>query len=119
MGMTMQGERRLKPDIHLTKPALERMRQQTHEAGKPAIRLALREAGCSGLEYVMDFAEHPGEGDLTLELGDFSLFVDVRSYDRALAGLTIDFQRDAMSSGFVFINPNKKGECGCGVSFSV
>ena len=107
------------PDIRITAVALARMREQTARAGKPAIRLSLREAGCSGLEYVMDLADAPADGDYVLAMDGVSVYVDRDSYDLALAGLTIDFQRDAMSSGFVFINPNKRGECGCGVSFSV
>jgi len=43
-----------------------------------------------------------------LPFDGFSLYVDAESYEKALKGLTVDFQQDALSSGFVFINPNKK-----------
>lgn len=79
----------------------------------------MREAGCSGLEYVMDYADAPSDGDYVKKIDDIAVFVDADSYERALAGLTIDYQQDALSSGFVFGNPNKKGECGCGASFTV
>jgi len=107
------------PDIHLTMTAIARMREQSLQQGCAGIRLAVKEAGCSGMEYVVDFSDAPNVGDFTLPFDGFSLYVDAESYDKALKGLTVDFQRDALSSGFVFINPNKKGECGCGVSFSV
>jgi len=109
----------IKPDIHLTDSAVARMREQTAWEGRTGIRLSVREAGCSGLEYVVEFRDGPVDDDYVLDFRDFSLYVDAASYRRALTGLTVDFQQDALSSGFAFINPNKKGECGCGSSFSV
>ncbi len=109
----------MKPEIHLTEAAKARMREQCQAAGRAGIRLSVAPAGCSGLKYVMDFADAPEDGDLVLACDGFSLFVDADSHDRALKGLTVDFQRDPLSSGFVFLNPNKKGECGCGESFTV
>ncbi|HCS13460.1 MAG: iron-sulfur cluster assembly protein IscA [Zetaproteobacteria bacterium CG06_land_8_20_14_3_00_59_53] len=107
------------PDIQLTDAAVNRMRQQAQDKGVAGIRLSLREAGCSGLEYVVDFCDAPVAGDHVLPFDGFSLFVDAESYVRALTGLVVDFEQDLMSSAFVFRNPNKKGECGCGVSFTV
>ncbi len=107
------------PDIHLTDAAISRMREQSREQGCAGIHLSVKETGCSGLEYVMNFAEAPNTDDFILPFDGFSLYVDGQSYKKALEGLTVDFQKDALSAGFVFINPNKKGECGCGVSFSV
>lgn len=115
----MQQEALAKADIRLTDAAKRRMREQTMSRGVAGIRLAVRPAGCSGLEYVLDFCDAPKPGDHVLEFEGFSLFVDAESYTLALSGLSIDFQQDVLSSGFVFQNPNKKGECGCGVSFNV
>jgi len=109
----------IQTDIQLTDAAIKRMRQQAAEKGMAGIRLSLREAGCSGLEYVVDFCDAPVAGDHVLALDGFSLFVDAESYQRALSGLVIDYEQDLLSSAFVFRNPNKKGECGCGVSFTV
>jgi len=108
-----------RPDIHLTDAAIARMCEQSLKHGCAGIRLSVKETGCSGLEYVVDFSDTPETGDFVLPFGGFSLYVDAVSYEKALKGLTVDFQQDALSSGFVFTNPNKKGECGCGVSFSV
>ena len=105
--------------IRLTPAAEERMRALVAASKHTGLRLAVRPAGCSGLEYDLDYADAPQSGDLELTFDDFVLYVDGESYDRALKGLTIDFHRDPLSSGFVYINPNKKGECGCGASFSV
>jgi len=115
----MQLETENQTDIQLTDAAIERMRQQSADKHVAGIRLSLRESGCSGLEYVMDFCDAPEDGDHALGFDGFSLFVDAASYEKALNGLVIDFEQDALSSAFVFRNPNKKGECGCGVSFTV
>lgn len=106
-------------DIQFTEAAEKRMRQQALDKGVAGIRLSLREAGCSGLEYVVDYCDAAESGDHVLQFDGFSLFVDAVSYARALSGLVIDFEQDLLSSAFVFRNPNKKGECGCGVSFTV
>ena len=115
----MQQQTTTQADIQLTEAAQERMRAQVGEKGVAGIRLAVKPSGCSGLEYVIDFCDASQAGDHVLEFDGFSLFVDADSYTQALTGLVIDFQQDALSSAFVFNNPNKKGECGCGVSFSV
>jgi len=115
----MQQEAVNRTDIQVTPAAQNRMQRQVADKGVAGIRLSLREAGCSGLEYVVDFCDAPESGDHALAFDGFSLFVDAASYAMALNGLVIDFEQDALSSAFVFRNPNKKGECGCGVSFTV
>ncbi len=95
------------------------MRASALDKKVAGIRLSVREAGCSGLEYVMDYAAGPEAGDYVKTCDDFSIYIDADSYRKALCGLRLDYQKDALSSGFVFSNPNKKGECGCGQSFTV
>ena len=106
-------------DIELTEAALEHMRASVLDEKVAGIRLSVREAGCSGLEYVMDYAAGPEAGDYVKAYDDFSVFIDADSYKQALCGLRLDYQKGALSAGFVFSNPNKKGECGCGQSFTV
>jgi len=106
-------------DIQLTDAACARIRSSLAEEGKAAVRLSLREAGCSGLEYVFGYSDAPESGDAVIEFDGFNLFVDRADYDKAMQGLVIDFQQDMLSSAFVFNNPNKTGECGCGKSFTV
>lgn len=105
--------------ITLTDAAQARFRAALTEHGGSAVRLSLREAGCSGLEYVVDYADGSQPGDLEKSYDGFTLLVDPEAYAVALQGLTIDYQEDLLSSGFIYINPNKTGECGCGKSFSV
>jgi len=106
-------------DISLSDAACEQLKKALAEAGKKALHLSVREAGCSGLEYVMDYADTPLDSDLVREYDDFYLYVDKDSYAKALAGVEVDYQKDVLSSAFVYRNPNKKGECGCGVSFTI
>jgi iron-sulfur cluster assembly protein len=109
----------LQADIELTEAACERVRSVLAAEGKAALRISLNEAGCSGLEYVLDYADSPRDEDLVTQFEGFQLFVDASSYEKALAGLKVDFQQDMLSSAFVFHNPNKRGECGCGASFTI
>ena len=105
-------------EIHLTPAAIAQFETKLAEAGKKAVRLSLREAGCSGLEYVLDFEDQAEAGDLAAEFNGITIYIAEQYYDNAIKGLEIDYQEDMLSSSFVFNNPNKKGECGCGKSFS-
>jgi iron-sulfur cluster assembly protein len=111
------------PDIEFTdaarSQALKVLSQEAGDAAGGGIRLSVRQAGCSGYEYVMAYAPAPEAGDLVRHFDGFDLYVDDASYAAALKGVRVDFQQDLLSSAFVFINPNKKGECGCGISFTV
>ncbi|MDQ6993784.1 MAG: iron-sulfur cluster assembly accessory protein [Mariprofundus sp.] len=106
-------------NIKLTEAAVTRMHELVSEACCKGLRLAVRPAGCSGMEYVMDLVAEAEAGDLIRVYDGFELYVDGESYASALTGLQLDFQRDLLSSGFVYNNPNEKGSCGCGKSFSV
>jgi len=106
-------------DIELSEAASKRVLELVEEAGCRGLRLAVRPAGCSSLEYIMDLVDGPSKGDLERACDGFELYVDAESYSTALTGLRLDFQWDLLSSGFVYNNPNQKGACGCGQSFSV
>lgn len=111
------------PDVDFTDAARAQaqkvLRQEGGDAAGGGIRLSVRQAGCSGYEYVMAYASAPQAGDLVRHFDGFDLYVDDASYDAALKGVCVDFQQDMLSAAFVFINPNKKGECGCGMSFTI
>jgi len=106
-------------NITLSDAAQKQLQEALQDAGKKAVHLSVREAGCSGLEYVMDYADEALSSDLVKACDGFLLFVDAASYEQALTGLHVDYEQDVLSSAFVYSNPNKKGECGCGVSFTV
>ena len=106
--------------ITLHDSAVEQLRKllaerQTPEAG---LRLAVRGGGCSGLAYVMEWSEKPREKDKIFEREGVRVFVDPKSY-LYLIGTEIVYESTLMASGFKLNNPNVKGSCGCGESFSV
>ena len=82
------------------------------------IRLGTRTKGCAGISYKIEFAEAPELGDEEITKGALNIVIDNKSLIY-LIGLEIDFKQTALESGFVFNNPNKTGECGCGESFYV
>lgn len=96
------------------KEVLEREKRDPATTG---LRLGVQGGGCSGFQYAMDF-DTPTEEDVVVERGGVKLIVDPRSLQH-LKGTVLDWQEGLMGSGFAIKNPNVKGSCGCGQSFSV
>ena len=105
--------------ITISEEAAEHVRHFTSEAGKPDsnFRVGVKGGGCSGLTYVLDMADEPGEDDKVIEEHGMKLFVDKKSYV-FLAGTILEYSGGLNGKGFVFNNPNAKTTCGCGTSFS-
>ncbi len=83
------------------------------------LRLFLKLAGCSGFKYETELVPAPAEGDQVFQI-DSELAIFVPSKDLPhLNGTEIDFITQGLNSMFQFRNPNVKGECGCGESFTV
>ena len=83
------------------------------------LRIGIKAGGCSGLSYVFAWEAAPKDGDHVFEGPEGSkVFVDPKSY-KFIDGTTLDYDTSLVSKGFTFNNPNAKGTCGCGVSFSV
>jgi iron-sulfur cluster assembly protein len=95
---------------------LERLYATAH-AGQ-ILRISVGTKGCSGLSYDMDWVEAAGPLDETVTDRGLTLLVD-RKASLFLIGTTMDFETKDLSEGFVFVNPNEKGRCGCGESFHV
>ncbi len=107
-------------DITITPQAQAHLEKQLAQQDGAWLRLALREAGCSGLEYTWQAVDAPEDGDLRIPTGSaLSVCVDGHDYQRALHGLTIDSEQDLLSASLTYRNPNQSGTCGCGVSFTV
>lgn len=86
--------------------------------GVVGVRLSTPRRGCSGLAYSVDYVTDPDPIDEAIPVGDTTLWVDAGSL-LYLVGSTMDWQEDDFTAGFVFQNPNAKGACGCGESFTV
>ncbi len=89
--------------------------RNTPEAG---LRIAVKGGGCSGLAYHMEWAEKARERDKIFEREGVRIFVDPKSY-LYLMGTELIFEEGLLASGFKLQNPNVKGACGCGDSFTV
>src|ERR1051326_2361815 len=86
--------------------------------GETALRLAVKAGGCSGFEYVFGWEQTPKANDVVIEgPGAARVVIDPRSL-RLLEGTVLDYDTSLISKGFTLQNPNAKGTCGCGVSFS-
>jgi iron-sulfur cluster assembly protein len=119
--MTTVMERRPRPaPITLTAGAEQRIADLISRAPGPVagVRLSTPKRGCSGLAYSIDYVEAPRPGDEAIETPSGTLFVDGGSL-LYLIGSVMDWQEDDFTAGFVFQNPNAKGSCGCGESFTV
>lgn len=105
--------------ITLTEPAVARMRSFLDNRGSGVgVRLAVKTHGCSGMAYVIEFVDEIEETDTVFEEQGVSVIVDKKSLVY-LDGTEVDYAREGLNEGFVFNNPNAKGECGCGESFTV
>ena len=106
--------------ITITEDAATHIREFAEQSGKPGanIRVGVKGGGCSGLTYVLDLVDEPGDNDKVIEEHGLQLYVDKKSYV-FLAGTQLEYSGGLNGKGFVFNNPNAKTTCGCGTSFSV
>jgi iron-sulfur cluster assembly protein len=105
--------------ISLTASAAEHVRKFLANRGRGVgIRLGVRTSGCSGMAYVLEFADELDEGDQVFEDQGIQVIVDPKSL-LYLDGTELDYTREGLNEGFRFNNPNVQASCGCGESFSV
>ena len=86
--------------------------------GAIGVKLSTPRRGCSGLAYSVDYVNEADSFDERIETPGGLFFVDGGSL-LYLVGSTMDWVEDDFTAGFVFQNPNAKGSCGCGESFTV
>lgn len=105
--------------LSLTESAAEHVLRQLKGHGHAVgLRVGVRTAGCSGLTYVLDFAEEIAPGDHVFEERGVRLVVDPDSL-AYIDGSVLDYVEDGLNRSFKFRNPNVKDTCGCGESFNV
>ncbi len=94
-------------------------RELSKQPDKKGFKLFLEKSGCSGFMYETELSEAPASDDRVFEF-DEAIQVFVPNKDMPLLfGTEIDFIKVGLNSMFQFKNPNVKGECGCGESFTV
>ena len=105
--------------ITLTAAAADRVRHFLSERGHGVgLRLGVRKTGCSGFAYVVNYADAVEPGDKVFDSQGVRVLVDAHSLG-LIDGTEVDFVRQGLNEAFRFRNPNIRGECGCGESFSV
>jgi iron-sulfur cluster assembly protein len=105
--------------VTLTENALKRVRAFTAAPdADPGLRIGVRRTGCSGLAYVVNAAGEIGPDDVVFEQDGVRVIVD-RAALAMIDGTIVDFVREGLNEAFRFRNPQAKGECGCGESFTV
>lgn len=104
--------------ITLTEKAAKHVQKSLNTRGKGiGLRLGVKTSGCSGMSYVMEFADEIQTEDQLFESQGVKILVDAKSL-LYIDGTELDFVREGLNEGFQFNNPNVKDACGCGESFN-
>ncbi|HLF20900.1 MAG TPA: iron-sulfur cluster assembly accessory protein [Aestuariivirga sp.] len=103
--------------MKLTEAAALRVRQIMAKSERPVagLRIGVKNGGCAGMEYTMEWAEDQKPFDEVVEDKGVKVLIDPKAV-MFLLGTEMDFQATSLKSGFVFNNPNQTGACGCGES---
>ena len=106
--------------MRLTDAAAERIKAVMARAEKPVagLRVGVKNGGCAGMEYTMEYADAVKPTDEVIEDKGVKLLIDPTAV-LFLLGTEMDYRTDKMRSGFVFNNPNQTSACGCGESVSL
>lgn len=112
-----------KPILTVTEKAavqVERLMSNARRAGKTplGVRVGVKKGGCSGMTYVVEYAEEQKKFEEVVESGGARVFIDPMA-TMFLLGSEMDYEETKFRSGFTFSNPNEADRCGCGESFSV
>ncbi|KAG2070700.1 hypothetical protein BDR04DRAFT_1099720 [Suillus decipiens] len=110
--------RSTKAVLSMTPNAMQRLRGLLNSPTPQLIRISVRNKGCAGLSYHLDYVEKPEKFDEVVEQDGVKVLIDSKALF-SIIGSEMDWKEDALSSKFVFNNPNIKDACGCGESFTV
>lgn len=106
--------------MSLTDAAAERVRSVISAAEKPilGIRVGVKNGGCAGMSYTMEYAEAKNPHDEVIEEKGVTVLIDPKAV-LFLLGTEMDVKTDRFASTFVFNNPNQTAACGCGESVAI
>ena len=106
--------------LSLTDAAAIRVREIIEKTDRPiaGVRVGVKNGGCAGMSYTMEYAEAPKAGEDVVEDKGVKVFVDPKAV-LFLLGTEMDFETSKLSSQFVFRNPNQTSACGCGESVAI
>ena len=105
--------------VSITDRAAERIKHLLENRGKESqgIKVLVESGGCSGLKYKIEYADEISKYDEVVEKDNIKVIIDPKAVLH-LIGSEIDYVEEKLKSGFTFTNPNEKGRCGCGESFT-
>ncbi|KAG5299468.1 iron-sulfur assembly protein [Histoplasma capsulatum G186AR] len=107
-----------KTAMHITPEAILHLRQLTDQPDPKLVRVGVKNRGCSGLSYHLEYVDKPAPFDEVVEQDGVKILIDSKALF-SIIGTEMDWQEDSLASRFVFKNPNIKDQCGCGESFMV
>ena len=105
--------------ISISPNAMTHIARQLSQTGSNYLRLGVKESGCNGFMYTLDFLESPEPGDASMEFeGDIRLCVAASDLE-LVQGTEVDLITQGLNSAMVFKNPKATSYCGCGESFAL
>jgi len=104
--------------MKLTDAAAARVRDLMARGEGVGLRVGVKNGGCAGMEYTMEWASEQGRFDEVVEDKGAKVLIDAKAL-MFLLGTEMDYQASALKSGFVFNNPNQTSACGCGESVEI
>jgi iron-sulfur cluster assembly protein len=106
--------------LTLTETAAARIRDILAKSERPlaGLRVGVKNGGCAGMEYMMEWAEEKRPFDEVIEDKGVQILIDAKAV-LFLLGTEMDYESTALKSGFVFRNPNQMSACGCGESVAL
>ncbi|HLY79629.1 MAG TPA: iron-sulfur cluster assembly accessory protein [Caulobacteraceae bacterium] len=113
--------RRPRPKVvSLTDRAAERVKEIMARAEKPyvGLRVGVKNGGCAGQEYVLEYAEAAAPLDEVVEDKGVTILVDPKAV-LFLIGTEVDYEVSRLAAKFTFNNPNQTDACGCGESVTI
>ena len=104
--------------VTLTDAAAKRVSEILAERGEGYLRVGVKNGGCAGMEYLMDYVAQPEKFDEVVEDKGVQIVVDSKAV-LFLLGSVVDYEIDILSSKFTFKNPQQTDACGCGESVTI
>ena len=105
--------------LTLTPNAVKKIKELLHDRAEYiGLRVGVKQRGCNGLSYTLDYAKEKSKLDEEVIQDGVRIMIDKKA-QLSLLGTEMDYVESKLSSEFIFNNPNIKGTCGCGESFSV
>lgn len=106
--------------LSLTDAAADRVKAilADRDPAPAGLRISVKNTGCSGMSYAIDYADEIAPGDEVVEDKGVKVCIDPGA-TLFLIGSELDYVEDKLYATFVFNNPNEKGRCGCGESFHI